>query len=67
MKPSRRKQRNIQHDHRERVPGCYRCELNEDEVLPCECKEEDWMCPNCVTPWKCNGPHFCPKCQSKDL
>jgi len=16
------------------------------------------MCPNCVTPWKCNGPHF---------
>lgn len=22
---------------------------------------EDWpdgMCPNCVTPWKCNGPHI---------
>ena len=18
---------------------------------------EDAMCPNCVTPWKCNGPH----------
>ena len=18
---------------------------------------EDYMCPNCVTPWKCNGPH----------
>ena len=18
---------------------------------------EDDMCPNCVTPWKCNGPH----------
>lgn len=17
----------------------------------------DYMCPNCVTPWKCNGPH----------
>lgn len=20
--------------------------------------EEDEMCPNCVTPWKCNGPHL---------
>lgn len=19
--------------------------------------DEDDMCPNCVTPWKCNGPH----------
>jgi hypothetical protein len=19
--------------------------------------EDDGMCPNCVTPWKCNGPH----------
>lgn len=19
--------------------------------------ESDGMCPNCVTPWKCNGPH----------
>ncbi len=19
---------------------------------------EDYMCPNCVTPWKCNGPHL---------
>lgn len=18
----------------------------------------DYMCPNCVTPWKCNGPHL---------
>jgi hypothetical protein len=18
----------------------------------------DYMCPNCVTPWKCNGPHI---------
>lgn len=29
---------------------------------PCECEpppidEADLMCPNCVTPWKCNGPH----------
>ena len=20
--------------------------------------DEDYMCPNCVTPWKCNGPHI---------
>jgi hypothetical protein len=20
--------------------------------------KEDDMCPNCVTPWKCNGPHL---------
>lgn len=20
----------------------------------------DYMCPNCVTPWKCNGPHLSP-------
>lgn len=19
--------------------------------------ESEYMCPNCVTPWKCNGPH----------
>lgn len=27
----------------------------ESEPLP-----EDQMCPNCVTPWKCNGPHIPP-------
>ncbi len=21
----------------------------------------DEMCPNCVTPWKCNGPHYTPE------
>lgn len=20
--------------------------------------DADDMCPNCVTPWKCNGPHI---------
>jgi len=20
--------------------------------------DDDWMCPNCNTPWKCNGPHI---------
>lgn len=33
-----------------------------------EWDELDDMCPNCVTPWKCNGPHFaeleCPACRS---
>jgi hypothetical protein len=19
---------------------------------------DEYMCPNCVTPWKCNGPHL---------
>lgn len=22
---------------------------------------EDYMCPFCVTPWKCNGPHIEPE------
>lgn len=22
--------------------------------------EVEYMCPNCVTPWKCNGPHLLP-------
>lgn len=21
-------------------------------------EDPDYMCPNCVTPWKCNGPHL---------
>lgn len=21
-------------------------------------EHEGYMCPNCVTPWKCNGPHL---------
>lgn len=24
----------VAHDHRERVPGCYRCELSRDEIIP---------------------------------
>ncbi len=29
--------------------------------------EADQMCPNCVTPWKCNGPHTPPlsKCRRR--
>jgi len=29
------------------------------ELLGCESGDDD-MCPNCVTPWKCNGPHLKP-------
>lgn len=28
------------------------------EILPTRNEKEDDMCPNCVTPWKCNGPHL---------
>jgi hypothetical protein len=24
-------------------------------------EDVDEMCPNCVTPWKCNGPHWGPE------
>jgi hypothetical protein len=26
-------------------------------IVPLEILDFDDMCPNCVTPWKCNGPH----------
>lgn len=28
--------------------------------------DEDDMCPNCVTPWKCNGPHLMEKTMTKE-
>ena len=37
---------------------------------------DEYMCPNCVTPWKCNGPHIpaalpaderCPRCGGRGL
>lgn len=31
--------------------------VDEGELAPHEWDEADGMCPNCVTPWKCNGPH----------
>jgi len=34
---------------------------NWDAIFKKENKEWDayeYMCPNCVTPWKCNGPHI---------
>lgn len=27
------------------------------DIDPLKVQEDD-MCPNCVTPWKCNGPHL---------
>jgi hypothetical protein len=29
----------------------------QENQSPLEVQEDD-MCPNCVTPWKCNGPHL---------
>ena len=28
--------------------------------------QADYMCPNCVTPWKCNGPHITAECPFED-
>jgi hypothetical protein len=33
------------------IPGCSRC-------TPAPLYDPEYMCPNCVTPWKCNGPHI---------
>jgi hypothetical protein len=32
------------------------------ELLDAEMYDDD-MCPNCVTPWKCNGPHLNRPCR----
>ena len=39
-----------------------------DPKPPKPCRRHEWlgrqwdeadnMCPNCITPWKCNGPHL---------
>lgn len=29
------------------------------EILDSPELDDEGMCPNCVTPWKCNGPHEC--------
>src|SRR6056297_1143821 len=34
-------------------------EMNDSEYF--EGYMEDYMCPFCVTPWKCNGPHIEPQ------
>lgn len=26
---------------------------------------DEYMCPNCVTPWKCNGPHILDESMSR--
>lgn len=41
--------------------------MNKNEKLaaaPAASGGEDEMCPNCVTPWKCNGPHESPAAAS---
>lgn len=36
-------------DHGVEIGGCF--------YRKCMCERVP-MCPNCVTPWKCNGPHL---------
>lgn len=46
------KQEREAHEHYDKLFG---------EELPVEIGHfmvEDYMCPNCVKPWKCNGPHI---------
>ena len=35
-----------------------------EPVAPEPWDEADGMCPNCLTPWKCNGPHLSEQSQS---
>jgi len=52
----------IRNDYYE-LPGdssCYTEEVLRIADLALFPQEED-MCPNCVTPWKCNGPHLSPQ------
>ena len=42
---------------------CETCDLLPPEIAldgtPVEPQgDPEYMCPNCVTPWKCNGPHI---------
>lgn len=43
------------------------CDLSHYELLevlkPAAASDGDDMCPNCVTPWKCNGPHHPRPCR----
>jgi hypothetical protein len=42
------------------VDGCNDCANKIRAIIPTQANThpEDYMCPNCVTPWKCNGPHL---------
>lgn len=37
-----------------------RDDLNHYDILEVLSFEDDDMYPNCLTPWKCNGPHLSP-------
>lgn len=58
--------------HQLDFPGGPRCQCGKPSTHESGwCGEEhpDDMCPNCVTPWKCNGPHVpegCPVCGRTD-
>ena len=43
------------------IPDPKKFEENWDAIFKKQNKEWDayeYMCPNCLTPWKCNGPHI---------
>jgi len=35
-----------------------KCTIDEMAAAPQKAEQNDYLCPNCVTPWKCNGPHI---------
>ncbi len=41
-------------------PGCPKCGQDGVRAAPAgpAVDVDEYMCPNCVTPWKCNGPHI---------
>lgn len=53
----------MQHDHKKVVPGCYRCELNEDEYrsnLEAQVEEYDYLLEQLASPppgWYTLGTH----------
>lgn len=40
--------------------SCSECMTPESRYHPLAPDDADDMCPNCLTPWKCNGPHVPP-------
>jgi hypothetical protein len=46
------------HPNAEPQMVCEDCGARWAPPVPETWDEADNMCPNCVTPWKCNGPHL---------
>jgi len=39
------------------IPDPKQFEENWDRIFK-KVDKSEYMCPNCLTPWKCNGPHI---------